>query len=216
MRFDPIDTFDPASQTTGPVARPRKWPPLLIAVVTSCVAVVLIVSVKDNVFRLVIGLPLLLFALVFFASYRRLCARRAWLLAVDSQGLSVMLRSPFRAPADEREATVVTLPWREIAWVGSSREQRMIASKNETTFESYGYLDVAVQDVDLALLAAKVEEAFETPSSWKNAHRQSTLVEGNVLRLQFRGPSVSTTPSLKAVLRAIDGKTTVRDELKIG
>ena len=219
MRFEPIDTFDPDRQTTGPVARPRKWPLLLVAMLAIAIGVGLLVFMKDRVFRFVSGPFLILFGLLFFTLFRRLCAKRAWLLAVDSQGLSVMLRSPYRAPPDEREATVVTLAWREIAWVRPARERRVTqpsGRESSRLIETFRYLDVAVRDVDVPALAKKIDEAFETSSSWKNAHRQSTLIEASVLRLHYSGQSVSMTPSLTRLLGALEGQTTVREELRIG
>lgn len=215
MRFDPIDTFDPTRQASGLVVRPRRWPSLLVGLVALGIGVALVALAPDLFFRLAIGGFLVLFGLIFLAMFRRLGGTRAWLLAVDAQGLSVMLRSPLRAPADGREETVVTLPWREIAWVRPAREQRAQRTKNGTTYEGFRYLDVAVRDVDVAALARKVDEASETPSSWKNSHQQTSLVDGDVLRLHYSGPSVVNGPSLKTVLRALEGHTTVREEVRI-
>lgn len=219
MRFDPIDTFDPARQTTGPVVRPRRWPSLLAATLLIVGGVAALLFLPDLLFRLVFGLFLTGIGLVFAVVYRRLRAPRAWLMAIDAQGLSVMLRSPMSTPADPREETVVTFPWREIACVRPARERRVTTrrrkGKNERQVETFHYLDVVTCAVDAVALAAKVGEANATASKWTNDHWQSRIVDGLILRLYYSGPSVSNAPSLKHILATLAGHTSVREEIEI-
>lgn len=210
MRFEPIDTFDADARGGALVARPRRWPMLIGAVAMAAAAAAVAYGFDDFVFRYCSSPFLLFFAFLLFTTSRRAGQRNAWLLAADAQGLSVMLRSPLRTPADPREAAVATFAWREIAWVRSAVVTEA-GGLNGQRAERNTYLDVALRDVDAAALAERIEAAQATSDSWKFGHTVARLLDGPILRLEYSGPTLRMRPAIRETLRVLAGFTIVRD-----
>lgn len=218
MRFDPIDTFDPERQATGPVARAKRWPTAASSAIALSAGVAVLTFVADTHARFVIGGVLLLVGLLIGRSWLAVRSPRAWLVAVDAQALSAMLRSPFATPIDPHESTVVTLAWGELAWARQARIVRIERGpKNRRRRIAITYLDVALAPgVDVAPLAAAIERARETRTRFRTTHTQAQLVDGNVLRLEYRSNAVSMRPSIAALLGAMSDRVAIAPEVRQG
>lgn len=136
-----------------------------------------------------------------------------WLMRIAPDGLWINLRSYLNhefAPA----ATVLFLPYAEIASVSQSAVKRSERSSDGSTNWTDRYLDIQLVDPAPAEVAAEISEerrrillgehlgGFVTSRS-RNNHVPVTMPNDRLLRLAWRGRYDFVVPSLKTTLREL-------------
>jgi len=172
-----------------------------------------------------ITIPALSFAGLLAIWLGRLAAkafrRTNWLLRIAPDGLWVNLRSYQNsdfAPA----ATVLFVPYREIAIVKQHATKRSAHTSDGTTTWTDRYLDVRLVDSAPAEVAAEIaEERRRTVASvhfgglvtsfGRSNHVPVTLPIDNVLRLAWRGRFDFVVPSLKKTLGELSANCTISE-----
>jgi hypothetical protein len=175
-----------------------------------------------------ISFPVLSFAslMVMWLTGRLVNAFRStnWLMRIAPDGLWINLRSYLNrefAPA----ATVLFVPYTEIATVNEYRIKRSEKDNDGTTVWTERYLDLRLAEKVPDEVAGEISEERRrevvheylggfVKSRGRNNHVPVLVPDDHTLRLSWRGRSDFIVPSLEKTLRELGGRCTVGESTK--
>lgn len=151
-----------------------------------------------------------LIAMVFLYQARKTMHPQNWLLRVGGRGVSVKFRSYRNHHFPDTDEVIVSFEFREIEFVRRFEQRiRQPGQKGESSvWESVLYLDLGLRDVNLNELSRRLHEelnrdAPEGVVKSKALHFPVQLVDGNVLRLEWRGRQSLITPAIDKTIERL-------------
>jgi hypothetical protein len=172
-----------------------------------------------------VWMPVSIVVALIVLAFARLAAKslRAenWLLRIAPDGLWINLRSYLNrdfAPG----ATVLFVPYAEIAGVGEHSVKREERNNGRITTWTDRYLEIHLVEPALAELAAEIAEERRrvaegvhlgglVTSSGRHHHVPVTVPREDLLRISWRGRQDFVVPWLKSVLRELTAKCMVHE-----
>ena len=168
---------------------------------------------------IVFAAVLLLMSMFLFIAFRQTRMPSNWLLRTKGNLIYVKFRSFTNRHYPETDLQVIEINHAEIASVRVARIKLNYSSgvgeDGETNTETTLYLDITVNAPDLAELAELLtQERLRAPVGRIVKHRTFDvpvqLIEGNILRLQWRSAHSVVTPSMRHALNSFQSWTTIQ------
>ncbi|HEY0009821.1 MAG TPA: DUF308 domain-containing protein [Tepidisphaeraceae bacterium] len=158
------------------------------------------------VFLILFGL---LFTYLFGLNVQAARRDTNWLLRVGASGtISIKFRSYLNWRFSDQEPQVIVLVSSEITSARRVTARRVTSSRDSTQFESQEYVELALHPpIDSALAEALRDErahrGFGKRHRTRYHHAPVHLIEGNILRLNWRTAYDSIVPNVAAALDAL-------------
>jgi hypothetical protein len=196
---------------------------MLIVLVAAAIGVGVMASRDDDlVGRWIFGFAamfLVLFAGFVFGLFRKTLMPANWLVRVAPGGdVTVKFRSYANAHFSDEDVAAFTLAPQEIRWARASSDRTITANRSAdgggVRQDRRRYLDLAVDDATAAQVdeQLRLERGRLGPVTGRFVKGTSKLldypvsvIDGGVIRIEWRGPSTWITPKLSRAIALLSG-----------
>lgn len=164
------------------------------------------------------GATALLFAGIAWGALRATWRPSNWIVRLHREGLYVKFRSYLNHHFAAEDPVVAFLAANEVLWVRKTRERRMVPREDHEDREAWTFLDLRIEPADVGRLAEqlRVERTRQAPrlglSRTRHHHHPVRLVDGGILRIEWKGPSTSVIPRIDPALERLGRVLAVEPE----